>query len=169
MVVVEMPPRPRRAYSLIRASAVGKTPPNPRPAMNRRIAKIVGFGANAHNNVRIEKPITVHSMDFRRPMTSLIGPTARAPIITPIKPITEMTDAEVGFNPQPGSFSSEGSTTPRTTRSKPSRATAHQHNGATQPEYRARGLLIRDCVIAIAFRTELTGLRTGTGVGRHAW
>src|ERR1700712_4344161 len=100
MVVVARPPRPRRAYSLINANAVGSTPPRPNPARNRRMPNVSGLGANAHSRVSTEKLITVHSMAFRRPIRSLTVPAASAPIMTPTRPITEMTDAEFGFRPQ---------------------------------------------------------------------
>jgi hypothetical protein len=132
MFVVAVPPRPRAAYSLISARAVGSTPPRPRPARNRSTAKIHGFGAKAQNRVRTEKLMTVQSIVCRRPMKSLIVPTARAPTMTPTRPITDTSEAVFGVSPQPGSLSRAGSTTPRTTRSKPSSATASQQSGATQ-------------------------------------
>src|SRR6478735_10390793 len=152
MVVVARPPRPRLAYSLIRASAVGSTPPRPSPARNRSTPNTSGLGANAHSRVNTEKLITVHSIALRRPMRSLMVPAARAPIITPTSPMTEITAAEFGFRPQSSYFSNVGSTTPSTTRSKPSRATAIQHSGATQPAYLARGFTTSEPFIDNTFR-----------------
>src|SRR6476660_9301684 len=139
MVVVARPPRPRLAYSLISASAVGNTPPRPSPARNRSTPNTSGLGAKAHSRVNTEKLITVHSIACRRPIRSLIVPAASAPIITPTSPITEITAAELAVRPQSSYLSRDGRTTPSTTRSKPSRATAIQHNGETQPVYCARG------------------------------
>src|SRR3954447_7962504 len=53
--------------------------------------------------------------------------------MTPIRPTVTMSDAVLGVRFQPGSLSSAGSTTPSTTRSKPSSATASQQSGATHP------------------------------------
>src|SRR3954470_18892190 len=53
--------------------------------------------------------------------------------MTPIRPTVTMSDAVLGVRSHPGSFSSAGSTTPSTTRSKPSSATASQQSGATHP------------------------------------
>src|SRR4051794_9985906 len=56
-------------------------------------------------------------------------------------------DALFGFRCQLGSFSRAGSTTPRTTRSYPSSATASQQSGATHPAYFARGLTTASAVM----------------------
>ena len=68
MFVVAAPPLPRCAYSFTSASAVGRTPPRPRPARNLSRPKIHGFGAKAHSSVRIEKLMTVQSIVCLRPM-----------------------------------------------------------------------------------------------------
>ena len=83
--------------------------------------------------MNIEKAITDASIVFRRPMMSVTAPTVIAPTMTPTQPDHRDRAAVLGVRPQAGSFSSEGSTTPSTTRSYPSSATAIQHNGATQP------------------------------------
>ena len=77
--------------------------------------------------------MTVQMIVCRRPMTSLSAPTAIAPSITPTRPTTDTSDAVFGVRPQVGSCSSAGSTTPSTTRSKPSSATTTQHSGAAHP------------------------------------
>ena len=110
---------------------MGSTPPRPSPARNRSSPKTHGFGANAQARVSTENTTTVQIMVCRRPMTSLIAPTAIAPTMTPTSPTTDTSDAVFGVRPQLGSCSSAGSTTPSTTRSKPSSATADQHSGAT--------------------------------------
>jgi hypothetical protein len=111
---------------------VGSTPPNPRPARKRRPAKTSGLGAKAQSRFRTENPVTVSSIVFRRPMVSLTVPITSAPTITPTSPVTEIREAEFGSSPQSPYVSSVGRTTPRTTRSKPSRATAAQQSGVTQ-------------------------------------
>src|SRR4051812_23033825 len=55
--------------------------------------------------------------------------------------------ALLGVRCQPGSFSNGGITTPSTTRSYPSSATASQHSGATHPAYFARGLTTASAVM----------------------
>ena len=66
-------------------------------------------------------------------------PTTNAPTITPSRPTTDTSEAVLGVRPHALSANRDGSTTPNTTRSKPSNATASQHSGATQPAYRSRG------------------------------
>ena len=108
--------------------------------------------------------MTVHSTVFRRPMTSVTVPTAAAPIITPIRPTLAIVDAVFGVNPQVGSLSNAGRTTPSTTRSNPSKATAAQHSGATQPAYRSRGSIaaLVDIVVSPMGRSRrcVSGART---------
>jgi hypothetical protein len=115
------------------AIAVGSTPPSPSPARNRSTPKTNGLGAKAHASVSSEKMITDQMTVCLRPMMSVIVPTAAAPTITPISPTLAIVEAVFGVRPQSGSSSSAGRTTPRTTRSNPSSATAVQHSGATQP------------------------------------
>jgi hypothetical protein len=67
-VVVAEPPRPRAAYSLINANAVGSTPPRPSPARNRSRPKNHGFVAKAHARVSTENAMNVHNIVFRRLM-----------------------------------------------------------------------------------------------------
>src|SRR4051794_38199576 len=149
MIVVEVLPLPLRANSLIIAMAVGRMPPRPRPARNRNAPKTNGFGANAQASVSTEKAITVHTAVLRRPMMSVIVPTIAAPIITPMSPTLAIVAPVLGVRCQPGSFSRAGSTTPSTTRSYPSNATASQHSGATHPAYLERGLTTAFAVILI--------------------
>src|SRR5689334_10084780 len=70
-----------------------------------------------------------------------------APIITPTRPTLAIVAAVLGVRCQPGSFSNWGITTPRTTRSYPSSATASQHSGATHPAYFSRGLTTASAVM----------------------
>ncbi|MDF3050141.1 MAG: hypothetical protein K0R87_1779, partial [Pseudonocardia sp.] len=58
--------------------------------------KTNGFGAKAQASVRTEKTITVQMTVWRRPMTSLMAPTAIAPSITPTRPTTDTSEAVFG-------------------------------------------------------------------------
>ena len=87
-----------------------------------------------------ENPVTVPIMVARRPITSAIGPTASAPTMTPSRPTVTTTEAPAGSRSQVGSRSSTGMTTPSTTRSKPSRATAVQQSGRTHPVAASRAV-----------------------------
>ena len=110
---------------------MGSAPPRPRPARKRRAPKAKGDGANAHARVSSENVATAPMSALRRPKMSVIAPMVTAPIVMPTSPITEITDAEPGFSPHARYSSSEGSTAPSTTRSKPSRRIPVQHSGRT--------------------------------------
>src|SRR6478752_8571849 len=57
---------------------------------------------------------------------------ATAPMPTPTRPTVEAVVSEASVNPRSPVFESVGMTAPRTTRSKPSRATASQHSRTGQ-------------------------------------
>ena len=69
---------------------------------------------------------------IRRPNLSVSGPTATAPIPTPIRPTVEAVVREASVNPRSPVFDRVGITAPMTTRSNPSRATATQHSRTGQ-------------------------------------
>jgi hypothetical protein len=82
--VIELLPRPARAYSDTMAAAVGSTPPRPSPARKRSRPKTSGEDAAAHSAVNSEKIVTLSRMLLRRPITSVMVPIVSAPSIIPI-------------------------------------------------------------------------------------
>src|SRR6478735_4235507 len=124
----------------MKASAVGRQAPRPRPARNLRVVNWATFCAKATARVRAEKTAMQLIRVIRRPNLSVSGPTATAPIPTPIRPTVEAVVREASVNPRSPVFDRVGITAPMTTRSNPSRAKATQHSrtGQKDPDPTAR-------------------------------
>jgi hypothetical protein len=137
IVVVARPLRPDRVNSLTIAIAVGRQPPSPSPARNRRTPNTTSLGAKAQSRVKNENEITAPISALRRPSRSVSVPMVSAPIIMPTRPmvITNVVPAPVSAHSS--GFCRTGTTVPTTTRSKPSSRTAIQQSGATQFAARA--------------------------------
>ncbi len=69
---------------MVRAIAVGTTPPSPIPAMKRARPKTSGVGAAAANSIAAENQAIQASMMRRRPTMSVMVPMTRAPMSMPI-------------------------------------------------------------------------------------
>ncbi len=82
--------------------------------------------ASGSTSVSTEKTAMLVRRARRRPKRSVSGPTATAPMPTPTRPRVEAQVSEASVNPRAPVADSTGMTTPSTTRSKPSRATATQ-------------------------------------------
>ena len=72
------------AYSMVRAMAVGMTPPRPKPVRKRSRPKISGLGANAVSTMPTENQRTQPMMMRRRPTRSVMVPMSSAPSSMPI-------------------------------------------------------------------------------------
>jgi hypothetical protein len=71
------------AYSVIKATTFGITPPIPRPAIKRKIANSTGLFANAPINVKPLNKLTQIMIVFLRPNRSESVPKIIAPNIMP--------------------------------------------------------------------------------------
>ena len=71
------------AYSFISATALGIRPPQPRPAMKRKMPNSVGVAAKPLQNVARLNSTKLIAMPFLRPMRSASGPKMKAPNIMP--------------------------------------------------------------------------------------
>jgi hypothetical protein len=122
--VVALLARPVRACSLTIAIAVGRHPPRPIPARKRHSPNTKTEGANPHSKVNNEKLATADINALRRPMMSVNAPIVRAPMVMPIRPNVETTDALAASSPHTSPSSRTGNTVPSTTKSNPSSRTA---------------------------------------------
>ncbi|MNZ95357.1 hypothetical protein D3C78_1145030 [compost metagenome] len=98
------------AYSFIRATTFGITPPIPRPAMKRHSAKISGLDAKPFNAVTPLNSSTQIMMVLRRPIRSEIDPKNKAPSIIPTS--AQLPNAPACSELSPHSDMSDGNTTP---------------------------------------------------------
>ena len=73
------------AYSFINATALGMRPPQPKPAMKRKMPNSVGELAKPLRKVATLKPTKLMTMPFLRPIRSASGPKIKAPNIMPNK------------------------------------------------------------------------------------
>src|SRR3954451_15421006 len=132
MVVVALDERPLRANSVTSVMAVGRQPPSPRPAQNRKMPNNSSDGAIEQATVNNENTAAAKIITFRRPRKSVTVPMVIAPMVIPIRPVVAAAVAPAGVMSQTLSRKRTGMTVPSTTRSKPSSRTADQHRGVTQ-------------------------------------
>ena len=71
------------AYSLISATALGISPPQPKPAIKRQIPNSVGLLAKPFTRVAVENNMKHIAMPFLRPILSASVPNTKAPNIIP--------------------------------------------------------------------------------------
>ncbi|MNO97143.1 hypothetical protein D3C76_888400 [compost metagenome] len=98
------------AYSFIRATTLGMTPPIPSPAIKRHSANSTGVRARALITVKPLNSSTQLMMVLRRPMRSDSGPKNNAPSIIPNNAQLPRKPACTALSPQ--SCINAGSTTP---------------------------------------------------------
>ena len=71
------------AYSEVKATRLGNTPPIPKPAIKRKIPNSVGLDAKPPQKVKPLNNVTQINMTFLRPILSANMPNSMAPNIMP--------------------------------------------------------------------------------------
>lgn len=138
-------------YSDMSVSATGMQAPRPMPPTRRQASNAMIDGDSGSAMVATENSATAARSARRRPTRSATGPDTAAPIATPTSDNVAATVVDDAVNPRWCWSISVGMTTPRTTRSNPSRRTTSQHNTAGHE---------RNAVISITHSYVLSGWTT---------